>query len=152
MMDIPNCCPECGADWSDGQTCIDHFHLMGFWELDHRLYDVHHLMVTCYYLQHPSLYSPEGLLHAKHLLVQFVEVGISPQQMRKKIGQAVDSGNRSYKIKATPDSQGVYDHPIQWAMTAADVTAAGMEHYYAQVRAWADSVLKALRESGNLAF
>src|SRR5579859_4698706 len=104
-------CPECGADWSSGQTCTDHFHLMGFWEQDNRLYDVHHLMVLSYYLQHPSLYSPEGLRDATHLLVLFLEEGLTPQQGRKRIGKVVDSGKRTYKIKGTPESHGTYSYP-----------------------------------------
>jgi len=144
-------CPECGADWSGGQTCTDHYHLMGFWELEKQLYDVHHLMVLCYHLQHPSLYSPEGLRDAQELLVLFLEKGLTPQQVRKHIGQAVDSGTRPYKIKGTATSFGTYAHPIHWTMTAADVTGAGLDNYYARVRAWAVSVLKSLRESNNLA-
>jgi hypothetical protein len=144
-------CPECGADWSKGLTCTDHFHLMGFWELENQLYDVHHLMVLCDHLQHPSLYSPEGLRYAERLLVLFLEEGLTPQQVRKRTGKAVDSGTRPYKIKGTPAAYGTYVHPIHWTMTVADVTGAGPENYYARVRAWADSVLKSLRESGNLA-
>jgi hypothetical protein len=145
-----NRCPECGADWSSGQTCTDHFHLMSAWELDNQLYAVHHLMVLCFYLQHPSLYSPEGLRDARRLLVGFLEDGLTPQQARQRFAGVVSSGTRTYKITGTPDSYGTYRYPVQWTMTAASVTAAGLEDYYATVRAWADSVLKALRESGNL--
>jgi hypothetical protein len=149
-MDAPLCCAECGADWSDGQTCTGHFHRMGFWELDHQLYDVHHLMVLCYHLQHPSLYAPDGLAGAKKLLVAFVEEGVTPQAMRQRIRKAVDSGVRGYKIKGTPDSCGAYAQPPEWEMVAADVVRAGISSYYASVRKWAELTLKALRESGNL--
>lgn len=142
-------CPECSADWSDGQTCQDHFHLMGFWELDHQLYDVHHLMVACYHLQHPSLYSPQTLNDVKHMLAEFVEGGVTPQEMRKRISKSVDSGVRTHKIAGTPESHGEYAHPINWPMRVTDVTAAGIENYYASVQAWAESILKALRESNN---
>jgi hypothetical protein len=143
-MDAVKRCPECGAD------CTDHFHLMGFWELDNQLLDVHHLMVLCYHLQHPGLYSPEGLRDAKLLLVVFLEEGLTPQQVRKRIGKAVDSGTRPYTIKGTAAAHGTYTHPVHWTMTAADVTAAGLENYVARVRAWADSVLDSLRRSQNL--
>jgi len=143
-------CPECGADWSDGQTCTDHFHLMGFWELDYLLYDVHYLMVLCYHLQHPSLYSPQTLEDSKQMLAQFVEQGVTPQQMRKRIAKAVDSGVRTHKIKGTPESHGVYGHPIEWTMRAEDVTNGGMDNYYSNVREWAASMLRSLRESGNM--
>jgi hypothetical protein len=151
LMETVNRCPECGAVWSGGPTCTDHFYLMGAWELDNHLYAVHHMMVLCFYLQHPSLYSPEGLRDAQQLLVRFLEEGITPPQARQRFSGAVSSSTRTYKIKGTPDSYGTYHHPVQWTMTAAHVTAAGLENYYANVRAWADSVLKSLRESGNLA-
>jgi hypothetical protein len=149
-MDTPTRCPACGADWTDGQTCTDHFHLMSAWELDNQLYDVHHLMVLCYHLQHPGLYSPEGLTLAKKLLMEFLEDGIEPQGMRRHIGKTFDSGKRDYRIKGTPDSRGTYEHPVRWEMVAADVTRAGIDHYYASVRRWAESILKSLRETGNL--
>src|SRR5512145_2930017 len=69
--------PECNAPWQEGQTCQDHFHQMLFWENEHPpLGEVHHLMVLCYHLQHPSLYAPEGLEYAKGLLVDFIERGL----------------------------------------------------------------------------
>lgn len=150
-METPTHCPACGAAWTDGQTCTDHFHLMLAWELDHQLYDVHHLMVLCYYLQHPELYSPAGLTYGLKLLVAFVEEGVTPQAMRQRIGGTVDSGTRAFKIKGTPASHGSYAHPVAWTMRAGDVTAAGMDAYYASVRQWAAATLQALRESGNLA-
>jgi hypothetical protein len=149
-MDAPTKCPACGADWTDGQTCIDHFHLMSAWELDNQLYDVHHLMVLCYHLQHPGLYSPEGVALAKKLLVEFLEDGIDPQAMRRHIGGVVDSGKRSYRIKGTSGSQGKYANSVRWEMVAADVTRAGIKRYYDSVQRWADSILQVLHESGNL--
>ncbi|MBZ0275955.1 MAG: DUF5946 family protein [Anaerolineae bacterium] len=140
-------CPECGAVWTDGKTCTDYFHLLGFWELDHQLYDVHHLMVICYHVQHPSLYSPEALQAAQQMLVEFVEGGVSPQMMRQRLNPAADSGQRAYRIKGTPESHGVHIYPITWSMTVADVTSGGIENYYASIRAWAKSVLRDLRES-----
>jgi hypothetical protein len=124
---------------------------MGFWELDHQLFDVHHLMVLCYHLQHPGLYSPEGLEGAKRLLVDFVVKGISPQEVRRRDAHALDSGARKTRIEATADRRGEYAHPVRWQMTAADVVAAGMENYYQSVRAWANSVLESLRVSANIA-
>lgn len=87
-------CSVCGARLEDGQACLDLFHLILGWELDHQLYDVHHLAVLCYYLQHPSLYSPEGLEGAKAQLADFLERGVSPQQMRKTMSKSVASDMR----------------------------------------------------------
>jgi hypothetical protein len=150
MMAEQKQCPDCAADWSHGQTCTDHFHTLGYWELEHQLYDVHHLMVLAYHLQHPHLYSPEGLKGALGLLVQFVEQGATTQAIRQQNQMVMDSGNRKFKITGTAEAYGRYAHPVAWTMTAADVTGGGMEHFYANVWAWAASILRALRESGNL--
>lgn len=123
---------------------------MGFWELDHHLYDVHHLMVLCFHLQHPSLYSPEGLRGEMQLLVQFVEQGVTPQEMRQRISQAVDAGTRTRPIKGKTGAVGAYEYPVHWTMTARDVSDAGLDNYYPSVDAWAAAVLADLRASKNL--
>jgi hypothetical protein len=82
--------------------------------------EVHHLMVLCFHLQHPSLYSPEGLIYARPLLVEFVEQGISPTAVPKRIRAQVDSGNRRWKIKGPPTAFGDYGRAIPWTMTAVE--------------------------------
>jgi Family of unknown function (DUF5946) len=111
---------------------------------------VHHLTVLCYHLQHPSLYSPEGLRYAIRLLDDFLERGMTPEQVRKRNSAAVNSHERTWKIKGTPASHGAYDPPVQWMMTAADVVADGVENYCDSVRSWATSVYEALKTSGKL--
>ena len=145
-------CPECGASWSGGNTCQDYFSQMGAWEFENLAVRgaVHHLMVLCYHLQHPSLYAPDGLNYAKQLLVDFVEGGVSPQEMRERSRDKVDSGKRSWKVKTKPGLVGSYKYPIHWRMTAADVVAGGADSYCDSVRAWARSVLEVIRGSGNL--
>jgi hypothetical protein len=150
-MDAQARCPECGAVWTEGQTCQDYFYQMGYWENEYpAILEVHHLMVLSYYLQHPSLYSPAGLNGAKGLLVDFVERGLTPQQVRQRDRVKLDSGNRTYKIKATPESRGSYANPVPWTMTAADIVAGGVDRYCDNVRAWARSIYEALEASGNL--
>lgn len=135
-------CPECGAIWPEDQTCQDFFHQMHFWEAENPVYgaQVHHLMVLCYHLQHPSLYSPEGLDYARQLLVEFLEHGATPEQVRRKHGLAVDSSWRKWKIKGAGDARGTYKHAMCWAMTAADVLAGGVDSYCYNVRHWAKSI------------
>jgi NADH:ubiquinone oxidoreductase subunit F (NADH-binding) len=79
------------------------------------------------------------------MLVDFVEGGVTPQQMRKEIAQKVDSGRRTYKIAGTVENHGAYAQPIAWTMTIADVVAAGHDAYYESVNAWARATLAALR-------
>jgi len=148
---MPDTCPECGADWSQA-NCEENFHQFGYWELAdlEHLGVVHHLMVLSYYLQHPSLYSPDGLAFAKGLLVDFVERGITPQQIRQRESANLDSGRRAYKIAATPESHGVYQHPVRWTMRASDVVAGGTENYVANVRAGAQSIYDSHLESWEI--
>jgi hypothetical protein len=144
-------CNECGALLAEGKDCQDDFHTLLGWETEYPGYGiVHHLTVLCYHLQHPSLYSPEGLAHAKGLLVDFLEHGKSTEQIRRQNRNAVSSSKRSWKVTARPGAQGTYEHPVQWTMTAADVAGDDHSRYIENVKIWADSVLEALRASGNI--
>ena len=144
-------CPGCGTQWRDGITCEAHFHQMLYWEHENPAnWEVHHLMVLCYHLQHPSLYAPDGLATSKNLLVTFVDGGVSPQEVRVQSRDIVDSGKRKFKITATPDLHGAYANPIRWSMTTADVIDAGIDGYIDSGYAWAKSTLEALKSSGNL--
>ncbi|WP_119072798.1 DUF5946 family protein [Aggregatilinea lenta] len=145
-------CPECGATWSDGAACQDHFHQMLFWENEYpdQTLMVHHLLVLSYHLQHTSLYSPEGLRQAMTLLVEFAERGVSPAEMRRRQRDTVDSGKRGWRVTARPDAHGAYTHSPAWTMVARDVVAGGVDQYEDNVRAWARSILDALKASGNL--
>lgn len=121
---------------------------MLFWENERPAdgAEVHHLMVLCYYIQHPSLYSPDGLREAMHLLSDFLEGGVTPQQARQRGRSGLNSGSRQWKIKGTAESYGAYPWPIRWEMFAGDVIAAGQDSYCASVRRWAQSILRGLRE------
>ncbi len=120
---------------------------MLFWEAEYPAdgAEVHHLMVLCYHLQHPSLYSPEGLNEARRLLAEFVEHGLSPAEARQRNRARVDSRRRNWKIKGTAESRGSYRHAVVWDMTAADIVAGGAENYCNNVRGWAQSINDALK-------
>ena len=151
-MEMEARCPECGAVWRDGSTCLDHFHQMLAWEFeDPRAGAVHHLSVLCYNLQHPSVYSPDALTWAKTLLIRYVVEGITPQQVRDEHRKSLDSGNRPYKITSTAESYGVYVQSVNWTFTIGEVTAGGLEGYCERVEAWSRSVYEALLNSGNYA-
>lgn len=138
-------CSECSAALADGQMCRDYFHQMLFWEdEDPERWKVHHLMVLCYHLQHPSLYSAQGLTAARGLLADFVGRGLSPEEVRRRNREHVASGKREWPITARPGNRGAYKRPIMWTMTAGDVVAGGAERYCENVKAWAASVSKSL--------
>jgi hypothetical protein len=112
---------------------------MLFWEAENPRFgaEVHHLMVLCYHLQHPSLYSPAGLNEARRLLEEFVERNTSPAEVRQRNRTRLDSSQRDWKIKGTGAAHGSYADAIVWKMTAADVVASGSENYCDNVRLWA---------------
>jgi hypothetical protein len=146
-------CPECGAVWWDDLTCQDHFHQALSWESEYpdKTYAVHHLLVLCYHLQHPHLYSPQGLEGAKQLLAAFVEEQETPGEMRRHQRATEDSGKRAWKNTGTPSSHGVHARPIHWPITVGDITAGDMDGYIGRVQAWARSAYEALKASGNWA-
>jgi hypothetical protein len=145
-------CPACGAEWRDGKTCQDDFYQMLFWEAENpALGIVHHLMVLGYHLQHPHLYSSEGLAGAKQILINFVAKGIQPAEQRTIMRESVNSNSRKTTITARPGNSGSYDEPVRWTMTAADVVVRGAENYVESTREWARSIYESLRASGNLA-
>jgi hypothetical protein len=145
-----NTCPECGAVWTEERTCQDDFYQMLYWEAEFPAYGVvHHYMVLCYHLQHPSLYSPAMLDGAKQMLVDFL-AGTTPAEMREFLRDKVDSGKRDWKIRGTGDAHGAYPYPVHWTMTAHDVVLAGADYYVESVQVWAESMAEALKVSGNL--
>jgi hypothetical protein len=125
---------------------------MLYWEAEFpELGVVHHLMVLGYHLQHPWLYSVEGLAEAKRLLISFLREENSPQDVRRENRMAYDSGHRMFHIRATAESYGWYDPPVAWSITAPDVVAQGADCYVESVTAWAESILTALEAAGQLA-
>lgn len=151
-MTASDSCSICGASLPEGQTCEDQFHQALYWENEYpeKTLPVHHLLVLGYHLQHPHLYSHEGLAASMGLLVGFVAEGKSPQEVRQQQKDAVNSGKRSWKITARPDSIGTYAHPVQWQMTLAEVIHAGVEGYDANIRHWVQTLYDDLASSGNL--
>lgn len=138
---IPTTCPECGAVLEDNQSCQGNFYQMLFWEAEDPINgEVHHLTVLCYHLQHPSLYSREGLQAAQQLLDQFIEQGLRPQEVRLQNRARVSSNKRKWKVAASGESRGSYDPPIAWSVTTSDIIAAGRDNYRQSVRRWAQSI------------
>ncbi|MCA0454163.1 MAG: DUF5946 family protein [Chloroflexi bacterium] len=151
MMETSLICPECGAAWDADMTCETTFHQMLYWEHENQAnWVVHHLMVLCYYMQHPSLYSQEGVEVGKGLLTAFVKEGRSPAEMREANRDSVNSKNREWKITARPDNKGAYTNPVTWSMHAADVVRRGEAQYVESVREWAKSAYADLLATGNI--
>lgn len=143
-------CSECGAPLASGRTCADDFHQLLFWENERpALGEAHHLLVLCYHLQHPSLYSAEGLAHARQLLADFVAGGLSPEEARRRQRAAVASGNRHWSVTAREGNRGQYARRPDWSMTVGDVVAGSIDNYVANVRAWASHIHQVLVQEGS---
>jgi hypothetical protein len=101
-------------------------------------YAMHHLSVPCYMLQH-NIYSREGWLWARDGLNRFVYHGLTPAMARRQNRIKVDSGHRDFSFTRGPKLPGV--EQIAWQQTIADVRLDSVEHYTADVLAWAKSIL-----------
>lgn len=151
MTEQHTTCPECGASWPEGHTCDDDFYQMLYWESAYPDYGVvHHLMVLCFHLQHPSRYSREGLDESLVLLREFVANGTSPQEMRRRNAPRVASDVRKTPITARDGNKGAYAHPVAWTMRAANVARADHHRYVENTRIWAQHVYDDLRATGNM--
>jgi hypothetical protein len=136
----PYACPQCGAIFPSGETCQDYFNTGQIKEVEHpdTYYTVHHLSVPCYMLQH-NAYSRPGWLSVRELLSQFVFQGLLPAEARRRYRQSWGSGQRTWSITKGPKLEGVEN--LAWSVTVADVRLDTAEHYCADVRRWAESVL-----------
>ena len=135
-----NKCPQCSAEFLEGEDCRARFDLCLAKEFaDPAIFGaVHNLSVPAYMLQHNE-YSREGWLETRKLLAKFVYEGLSPSDARKQNRAQVDSGNRKWSFtKGTKLAQ--VDN-IRWTRTIADVRLDNAENYCAAVRLWAASVL-----------
>ena len=138
-------CDTCGAHLPDGITCEDDFLQFLYWEFENpELLPAHHLMVLCYHIQHPHLYSEEALKLAHQLLKQFVTTDITPEAMRERMKALVDSSKRQNKIRGTTNNHGRYPYLMPWTTHARDVVLAGPACYVGSIHAWAQSVFKTL--------
>ncbi len=136
---MPTTCPMCGAILPGGISCREIFDLSQLKEVEQPdYYAVHHLSVLCYMLQH-NIYSSSGWLGARDLLYQFVYRGLTPAVARRKNRKKLDSGKRDWNLTKGEKLPGV--EVVKWTFTIADVRLDTAEHYCADVRRWAESVL-----------
>ncbi len=144
-------CPECGATHSHNQTCNDDLNTLLVWETkDPAKWEAHHLMVLSYHLQHPTMYSQDGLNAASKLLAEFIETNTTPEQVRRRDRTRLNSNRRTYKITSSSTPYAHYKHPVHWPMTVADIIAGGPDNYMTNIKAWARSIYDQLKATENL--
>ncbi len=137
-------CDECLASHLDGRTCEESFHTLLGWEHEREaLRQRHHLLVLTYHLQHPSLYSPDGLTYARRLFADFL-VGLTPTAARARGKATLASNNRDWNVKATKTAHGSYAARPEWPVTIADVVASGKDEAAEQVERWARTTQTAI--------
>jgi hypothetical protein len=139
-------CPKCGAAFIAGETCQDRFTASQLKEIEQPVYySVHHMSVPCYMLQH-NAYSRRGWIEVYKLLIKFVREDWTPEMARRQNRVAADSGKRDWSFTKGEKLPGVED--ILWQYTIADVRLDAAEHYCADVRRWAESILQDVGKAG----
>ena len=117
-MNLPTCL-ECGAALHDGLTCEAVFNeFLSLEFTDPEYGQVHMLTVACYMIQH-GRYTDEALHWIEKSLQDYLEHGISSDQIRRQAAQEADQKRRRWKVTRTPE-----DPPqarIPWSMTIMDV-------------------------------
>jgi hypothetical protein len=143
-------CPDCGASLALSETCETNFFQMLYWENEFPEYgeQVHHLIVLCYHVQHPGLYSKDGLAFGLALLDEFVNRGATPQRMGKHIRSSMVQRGRKLRVGGTAENHGEYPTPITWSFTTADVIREGHQAYCLNVQRWAEAILADLEGQG----
>ena len=130
-------CPECGAQQVDGMSCWDQLGALLAWEYkDAELSAEHFLTVACYNLQHPARFEDDALVFLRSGLIERLDHGITPEELRRRASSIYEGNKRVLKRKAV--AQPVMRH---WSMTINDVyTPEEPEGAARRVRAWAASI------------
>ena len=132
-------CSQCRAVFTTDETCQDRFNVSQIKEVEQpAYYAVHHLSVPCYMLQH-NVYSREGWIEVRQLLVKFVYDGWTPAMARRHYRVNADSRHRTWSLTKGAKLPGVEN--IVWNYTIAAVRLDTAESYCADVRHWAESIL-----------
>lgn len=135
---MPFTCPQCGAGFDADERCQDRYLADQLEESQEpSFYVVHHLSVPCYMLQH-NAYSQVGWVAARDLVQQFVYRGLTPEMARRQF-QRQKGQRKTASITRGPKLPGV--EAIRWSRTIAHVRVDTAEHYCADVREWAKSIL-----------
>lgn len=146
-------CEACGAPLEPGRTCLDYLR-----QLQARDFTdfngagrLHLLGAMTYNLQHPALYSREGLDAIKQVVKAIIESDDAyTKEHERDLSRQLASESRQWTMHATPTNQASYTTPMQWSMTIADVLADGPDDYTERVKAWGQSVYDVLVRSGEL--
>ena len=138
-------CPECGAPDMACETRYHEFLVKEFSEAGYGA--VHNLTVATYMLQHSSKLTKEGWFYERELLREFLVENKSPEFIRKKNKDLVDSGKRKFKI-TSKDGKPVINKST-WTKTILDVRMENAEAHCEDIKAWARSALEDSENVGD---
>jgi hypothetical protein len=131
-------CIECGAHMQEGYRCNEMFHYPLAWEHnDPELYALHFWLVSCYIIQHPSIYTPEAYDHLIDLFKRAYDEEWDTEMILHK--------NRE-KLKEIPlvmNPVKEIQPPIErkeWSCTVADVYLGGEAMAIESIKHWRECV------------
>jgi hypothetical protein len=143
-------CPECGTELHGVLSCNEYLEKMIAWDFSDfaAIGQVHHLTVLCYYIQHPSHYSKEGLQIAISILKKTVEENLSDKELYTEESEIFSSSKRDWKVSGNLDNYGSFEPPIQWSMTVSSVVCDGIAKYKEHVKEWSQLIYADLEKAG----
>ncbi len=143
---MPGTCLECGAILSEETSCQEIFDQFLVLEFSDPAYGaVHFLTVACFMIQH-GRYSDEGLAWIAEKLRDYLEKGVSAEQIRRQAAWDAGPSRRSWKVMRPASAPPL--PKIAWSMTIADVARQyrDAESYCKLIRQWAKATVG---EMGN---
>lgn len=137
----PSVCPECGAVISGDRSCqnlFDEFLALEF--TDAGFGQVHFLTVAAFMVQHKR-YSDEALVWIEQKLRDYLEKGLSTEEIRDQAGRDADQTKRSWKVGRRQTEKNLPD--VNWKKRITDVkfSEGDSEAYRREITAWAKSTL-----------
>lgn len=137
-----NPCAECGAAVAPGRTCqeiFDEFLALEF--SDPNFGAVHFLTVACFLIQHRR-YSDEGLHWIAGKLRDYLDSGISAEEIRRLANREASQETRHWKIGRASHERQL--PTIDWRMRICDVKFAPGEAsgYCQEISQWARLTLE----------
>jgi hypothetical protein len=119
-------CPECGGHGCD--TAFDE--CMALEMTDPAFFQLHHLTVAAFMVQHPSRLSAHGWREERGLLAEFL-AGVPPVEVRRRPQPHGPSLTRGAPVRLPP---------VQWSATISGIPRGDSVSYVTAVLAWARTV------------
>lgn len=135
---VDGVCSECGNSQHDGLSCYEQFGYPLAWEHDDpELYEVHFWLVSCYMIQHPSVFTEEGYRHLIELFVEAYDQDWNAAYTLKKNRELI---KKISKITNPVSSQNRVRERKDWVMTIGDIYVGGKANAMMNIKKWKDCV------------